>query len=735
MLSGGSLSTPSYAQDADALRRELDTLRRQLSTMTQAYEERLKALSERVEQLEAPGTPPPIATAPPPRPPAPGARGPGATPAPPPVAPAPAPVAAPVAVAAVASAAPGSEGPSVREMLTPRQPFALSPPGRVLLFDIGVSGDFVADLTSARTERLQQGTFPGQENRFFPREVELALFGRVDPYASAVVRISAGEQSSTNAPSSRDLDVNLDEANVTLLTLPLGTTARFGLMRPRFGTLNTIHQDDLPQVDRPDVLTQFFGPEEMDGESGLEAFWVLPLPNYNELSLGIFNGDNEVAFGRGSLREPLVMGRWRTFFEFEEHGGLQLDVSAASGLTSDNQRNTIVGLGAKYKWIGRSGSGFPVFTLAGEALAGFRDVSAADAGPGGDRHLEPLGRLSLRAVRPRPRGGRPACAGTGPSCPPLPGASGPCRPTCSSSRRSSSASACSTSTPRAPARSTARSTRCSCRGASFSARIPASASDAPARNVRGPRSRAPSARRARRPGRRPRRHRRRRRSGCGCCATLPDLWSITRALVGDLGDVQVATRPGQNPHDLEIRPSQISLVKRAEILVRNGLDEDAWIDPVIESSGNPRLLRGSPSVVEAVRGSAILKVRTGPVDRSLGDVHPAGNPHFTLDPGTAPVVTANIVAGLGRLAARPGRAPRGQPCVRFLDEVAAATRTVDADAGAVPGGGGGQLSRQLAVLLPRLRSGGASASSRTGPACRPHLSIWPPSSDRCASGG
>ena len=127
---------------------------------------------------------------------------------------------------------------------------------------------------------------------------------------------------------------------MTLLTLPLGTTARFGLMRPRFGTLNTVHQDDLPQVDRPDVLTQFFGPEEMDGESGLEAFWVLPLSNYNELSVGIFNGDNEVAFGRGSLREPLVMGRWRTFFEFEEHGGLQLDVSAASGFTSDNQRNT-----------------------------------------------------------------------------------------------------------------------------------------------------------------------------------------------------------------------------------------------------------------------------------------------------------------------------------------------------------------------------------------------------------
>jgi ABC-type Zn uptake system ZnuABC Zn-binding protein ZnuA len=138
--------------------------------------------------------------------------------------------------------------------------------------------------------------------------------------------------------------------------------------------------------------------------------------------------------------------------------------------------------------------------------------------------------------------------------------------------------------------------------------------------------------------------------------TLPDLWSITRALVGDLGRVEVATRPGQNPHDLEIRPSQILLVKRAEILVRNGLEEDAWIDPIVESSGNPRLLRGSASVIEASKGLDLLKIPSGRVDRSLGDVHPSGNPHFTLDPGTMPAVTASIADGLARL--RPDLAPK-----------------------------------------------------------------------------
>ncbi len=126
--------------------------------------------------------------------------------------------------------------------------------------------------------------------------------------------------------------------------------------------------------------------------------------------------------------------------------------------------------------------------------------------------------------------------------------------------------------------------------------------------------------------------------------------------MGDLGRVEVATRPGQNPHDLEIRPSQILLVKRADILVRNGLEEDAWIDPIVESSGNPRLLRGSASVIEASRGLELLKIPSGRVDRSGGDVHPSGNPHFTLDPGTMPTVTASIADSLARL--RPDLAPK-----------------------------------------------------------------------------
>jgi zinc/manganese transport system substrate-binding protein len=141
-------------------------------------------------------------------------------------------------------------------------------------------------------------------------------------------------------------------------------------------------------------------------------------------------------------------------------------------------------------------------------------------------------------------------------------------------------------------------------------------------------------------------------------ATLADLWAITEQLVDGEVEVDLATKFGQNPHDVEIRPSQILLVKRADLLIRNGLEEDMWIDPIVEGSGNPKLLRGSPNVVEAAQGVHVLKVPRGPVDRSMGDVHPLGNPHFDLDPRNLPTVTANIVAGLSRLI--PERAVKFQ---------------------------------------------------------------------------
>ena len=119
---------------------------------------------------------------------------------------------------------------------------------------MGVAGDFIGNLTQNNVQQAQGGTFPGLENYFFPREVELSLFGQIDPYARAEVRFEAEQESRGG-----ELSVNLAEANLTLMALPFNTQAKLGMMRNRFGLMNQIHDHDLPFIDRPDVLVQFFG--------------------------------------------------------------------------------------------------------------------------------------------------------------------------------------------------------------------------------------------------------------------------------------------------------------------------------------------------------------------------------------------------------------------------------------------------------------------------------------------
>jgi ABC-type Zn uptake system ZnuABC Zn-binding protein ZnuA len=133
-------------------------------------------------------------------------------------------------------------------------------------------------------------------------------------------------------------------------------------------------------------------------------------------------------------------------------------------------------------------------------------------------------------------------------------------------------------------------------------------------------------------------------------ASLPDLKALTEAVGGDLVEVDTLARGDQNPHDVEIRPSLMVKLRRADVLIRNGVDGDPWVEPLVRGAGNGRLAPGSPGVVDVSRGIQVLGAPSGPVDRSRGDVHPEGNPHFTLDPANAAAVTANILEGLARLA-------------------------------------------------------------------------------------
>ena len=132
--------------------------------------------------------------------------------------------------------------------------------------------------------------------------------------------------------------------------------------------------------------------------------------------------------------------------------------------------------------------------------------------------------------------------------------------------------------------------------------------------------------------------------------TTTDLKALTEAVGGDLVEVDALARGNQNAHDLEVRPSLMVKVRRADLLVINGLELDQWAEVVVQGANNPKVIPGAPGRVDASAGILVLDVPRTRVDRSMGDVHPVGNPHYTVDPGMAPEITANVLEGLVRVA-------------------------------------------------------------------------------------
>jgi ABC-type Zn uptake system ZnuABC Zn-binding protein ZnuA len=114
-----------------------------------------------------------------------------------------------------------------------------------------------------------------------------------------------------------------------------------------------------------------------------------------------------------------------------------------------------------------------------------------------------------------------------------------------------------------------------------------------------------------------------------------DLASITREVGGDRVDVTSIGRGYQDPHFIEPKPSFLLLLKNADLLEVVGLElEIGWLPPLLDQSRNSRIRPGTPGYLDVSQGVEILD-RPDVVNRSMGDVHPMGNPHYWLDPANA----------------------------------------------------------------------------------------------------
>jgi ABC-type Zn uptake system ZnuABC Zn-binding protein ZnuA len=115
--------------------------------------------------------------------------------------------------------------------------------------------------------------------------------------------------------------------------------------------------------------------------------------------------------------------------------------------------------------------------------------------------------------------------------------------------------------------------------------------------------------------------------------TIPDLGSLVREIGGDQVAVTVFAKGTEDPHFIEAKPSFIKALSEADLFVETGMElEMGWAPVLLQNARNATVLPGARGFLDTSTVITPLDLPSGPVDRSQGDVHPAGNPHYLLDP-------------------------------------------------------------------------------------------------------
>ena len=133
-------------------------------------------------------------------------------------------------------------------------------------------------------------------------------------------------------------------------------------------------------------------------------------------------------------------------------------------------------------------------------------------------------------------------------------------------------------------------------------------------------------------------------------ATLPDLGSIAKEIGGERIKLTVLANGNEDPHFVDPKPSFIRVLNQANVLIDNGAELEAgWLPPLVNNARNPKILGYSPNHIIGITGVKMLQVPIGKIDRSEGDVHPMGNPHYLLSPDNCLIVASNITESFSKI--------------------------------------------------------------------------------------
>jgi len=132
--------------------------------------------------------------------------------------------------------------------------------------------------------------------------------------------------------------------------------------------------------------------------------------------------------------------------------------------------------------------------------------------------------------------------------------------------------------------------------------------------------------------------------------TIPDLAWAVREIGGNQVEVHSLLKGTENPHFADAVPEFIRLVADADLVCLVGLElEVGWLPKVLSRSGNSQVQPNGKGYCDLGTKVDALEKPAGQVDRSMGDVHPFGNPHYWLSPvafGKAAQVIADKLSEL-----------------------------------------------------------------------------------------
>lgn len=184
---------------------------------------------------------------------------------------------------------------------------------KVLNPDVSVIGDFIG-----AAGRNPINPFPSLEMH----ESEVGLQAIIDPYARGDFFFTFGEEG-----------VGLEEGYITFTSLPGGFVAKVGKMRSSFGVVNTLHNHNLPWIDRPLVTDSLVGGEDGISDAGLSINRILPAPRgiYLDATAQIFRGDSGDVFTSSQRNNASTVGHLRAYHDLSDSTNLDVGFSYARG--------------------------------------------------------------------------------------------------------------------------------------------------------------------------------------------------------------------------------------------------------------------------------------------------------------------------------------------------------------------------------------------------------------------